>query len=102
MKAKDGLLCAIIKKHYPLILDDLQKAIFCVDKNGRIVFANSAVATLFNITVGEFCGYKNIRNLWKAAWITTGKSDPVPFEKTPLQQALETGEKTIRDFYFVV
>ena len=90
--SKNDLFCAILKKHYPLIVDDLGKAVFFIDKKGEIIFANNETARIFNTTIEKFYDFKNIRNLWKATWITTGKPDLVPFEKTPLQQALETGQ----------
>jgi len=90
--SKNDLFCAILKKHYPLIIDDLGKAVFFIDKKGEIIFANNETARIFNTTIEKFYEFKNIRNLWKATWITTGKSDLVPFEKTPFQKVLETGK----------
>ena len=95
---KKDLFGAIIEKHYPLIIKELEKAIFFTDKKGDIIFVNEEAAKLFNITVEKFFEFKNISNLWKATWITTGKSDLVPFEKTPFQQALQTGESQAETF----
>jgi PAS domain S-box-containing protein len=97
-RKNQDLLCSIIKKHYPLILEDLRRAVFCIDKNGAIVFANTEAAAVFKMTIEQFYRLKNISNLWKAAWITTGKSDLLPFEKTPFQQALRTGNPQTETF----
>jgi PAS domain S-box-containing protein len=96
--SKKDLFGAIVDKHYPLIIDELEKAIFFTDKNGNIIFVSDEVANVFSITKEKIFEFKNISNLWKAAWITTGKSDRVPFEKTPFHQALQTGEMHAETF----
>src|ERR1044071_2481982 len=91
--SKKDLLNAIIEKHYPLIIEDINKAIFFLDKDGKIVFANKEAAKIFNTTPEDLYKYKTIGDLWNTNWIISiEKADPVPFEKSPFWKALTTGK----------
>jgi hypothetical protein len=70
-----------LKKHYALIIDDPGKVIFSLAKKLKSLFASDGAVRVFNMTGEKFYHFKSFGNLWKAPWLTTGKSDLVPFEK---------------------
>ncbi|MFI5157042.1 MAG: PAS domain S-box protein [Chitinophagales bacterium] len=74
------------------IILELEKGVFFLDGNGKLLIANEQAAEAFNTTTESLYQSKDISELWKAGWtVTTEKGDPLPVEKAPFYKALRTG-----------